>query len=134
MHTDAVHQNQFVSMNGSSVPVLSRLSFLAGEPFAVNVAFRTERGRWVEWTFARELLADGLVEPTGIGDVRLRPDLAADEDILFLEIESPEGYALIEFEREDVAQFVQATLDLVPLGTEHEHFDVEALIDEITNV
>ena len=60
MHTDAVHQSQFVLLNESTTPVLSRLSYHADEPFAVTVAFRTERGRWIEWTFARDLLVSGL--------------------------------------------------------------------------
>ncbi|MFI5559264.1 SsgA family sporulation/cell division regulator [Amycolatopsis japonica] len=134
MHTDAIHQSQFVLLNNSSTPVLSRLSFHAGEPFAVTVAFRTERGRWVEWTFARELLVTGLTDPAGLGDVRVRPDLSEDEAMLTLEIESPDGYASFELEREDVETFLESTYDLVPLGSESEHFDVEALIEEISNV
>lgn len=134
MHTDAVHQSQFVLLNDSTTPVLSRMSFHADEPFAVTVAFRTERGRWIEWTFARDLLVTGLTEPAGIGDVRVRPDLSEDDEMLTLEIESPDGYAAFELEREDVESFVQATLELVPLGTESEHFDVEGLIEEISSV
>jgi hypothetical protein len=134
VHTDSVCQSQFVSMNGSTTPVLSRLSFLASEPFAVSIAFRTDRGHWVEWAFARELLVLGLREPTGIGDVRVRPDLATHEDTLALEIESPEGYALVEIEREDVEHFVDRTIEIVPFGEESENFDVDAFIDEITNV
>jgi hypothetical protein len=121
-------------MNGTEAPVLSRLSFAANEPFAVTVAFRTERGRWIEWAFARELLITGLNEPVGIGDVRVRPDLTDDQDLLFLEIESPDGYALVEFDREDVEAFVTASLDIVPLGAESTYFDVDALIEEISNV
>jgi hypothetical protein len=134
VHTDAVHQSQFVLLNDSTTPVLSRMSFHADEPFAVTVAFRTERGRWIEWTFARDLLVTGLLEPAGIGDVRVRPDLSDDEALLTLEIESPDGYAAFELEREDVQSFVDASLDLVPLGSESEHFDVDGLIEEISNV
>ncbi|RSM83467.1 SsgA family sporulation/cell division regulator [Amycolatopsis sp. WAC 01375] len=134
MHTDAIHQSQFVLLNNSSTPVLSRLSFHADEPFAVTVSFRTERGRWVEWTFARELLVTGLTDPAGLGDVRVRPDLSEDEALLTLEIESPDGYASFELEREDVETFLESTYELVPLGSESEHFDVEALIEEISNV
>ncbi|TVT20664.1 SsgA family sporulation/cell division regulator [Amycolatopsis rhizosphaerae] len=134
MNTDAVHQNQFVTLNGSPAPVLSRLSYVGSEPFAVNLAFRTERGRWVEWTFARELLVTGLSEPAGIGDVRVRPDLATDEDLLILEIESPDGYALVEMEREDVERFLDASAEVVPIGAEAGYFDVDAFIAEITNV
>ncbi|RJQ76346.1 SsgA family sporulation/cell division regulator [Amycolatopsis panacis] len=134
MHTDAIHQTQFVLLNESTTPVLSRLSFHAGEPFAVTVAFRTERGRWIEWTFARDLLATGLTEPAGLGDVRIRPDLSADEELLTLEIESPDGYAAFELEREDVRSFLESSYELVPLGAESEHFDVNGLIEEISNV
>lgn len=134
MSSDAVNQSQFVSLNGSTAPVLSRLSYVASEPFAVNIAFRTDGGQWVEWTFARELLVTGLSEPAGIGDVRVRPDLAADENILLLEIESPDGYALVEIVREDIERFVEATAKIVPFGMESERFDIDAFIDEITNV
>lgn len=134
MHTDAIHQSQFVLLNNSSTPVLSRLSFHVDEPYAVTVSFRTERGRWVEWTFARELLATGLTDPAGIGDVRVRPDLSEDEAMLTLEIESPDGYASFELEREDVESFLGSTFELVQLGCESEYFDIEALIEEISNV
>ncbi|MFD8499664.1 SsgA family sporulation/cell division regulator [Amycolatopsis sp. NPDC059657] len=134
MQTDAVHQSQFVLLNESTTPVLSRLSYHADEPFAVTVAFRTERGRWVEWTFARDLLVDGLVEPAGLGDVRIRPDLVQDEELIILEIESPDGYASFELERADIERFLAASYELVPLGAEDEYFDVDTLIDEITNV
>ncbi|MDT8910223.1 SsgA family sporulation/cell division regulator [Amycolatopsis sp. PS_44_ISF1] len=134
MHTDAVHQTQFVLLNESTTPVLSRLSYHADEPFAVTVAFRTERGRWIEWTFARDLLVTGLDEPSGLGDVRVRPDLSEDEAMLTLEIESPDGYASFELEREDVRNFLDSSYELVPLGGESESFDVDALIEEISNV
>ena len=134
MQTDAVHQSQFVLLNDSTTPVLSRLSYHADEPFAVTVAFRTERGRWVEWTFARDLLVDGLVEQAGLGDVRIRPDLVEDEALIILEIESPDGYASFELERADIERFLAASYELVPLGAEVDHFDVDTLIDEITNV
>jgi hypothetical protein len=134
VHTEAVHQSQFVVLNESTTPVLSRLSYHAEEPFAVTVAFRTERGRWIEWTFARELLVEGLDEPAGLGDVRVRPDLSADEDFLTLEIESPDGYASFELEIEDVRTFLDASYELVPLGEEAAYFDVDGLIEEISNV
>ncbi|WP_284744481.1 SsgA family sporulation/cell division regulator [Amycolatopsis sp. RTGN1] len=134
MQTDAVHQSQFVVLNESTTPVLSRLSYHADEPFAVTVAFRTERGRWIEWTFARDLLVAGLDDPAGLGDVRVRPDLSDDEDFLTLEIESPDGYASFELEVEDVRTFLDASYELVPLGEESSHFDVDGLIEEISNV
>jgi hypothetical protein len=132
--TDAVHQHQFVSLSGSAAPVLSRCSYSAHEPYAVTLAFRTDQGRWVEWSFARELLVTGLSEAAGIGDVRVRPDLASAQDLLAVEIESPDGYAVVEIERDDVERFLDASDAIVPLGAEAEYFDVESLIEELTNV
>ena len=134
MPTDAVHQSQFVLLNNSTTPVLSRMSFQVAEPFAVTVAFRAGQGRWIEWTFARDLLVTGLDEPAGIGDVRVCPDLCEDDELVTLEIESPDGCAVFDMERADVESFVNTTLELVPLGTESEYFDIEVLVAEIENV
>ncbi|MFF5991427.1 SsgA family sporulation/cell division regulator [Prauserella flavalba] len=132
MHQDAVHQSQFVYLNGCGTPLLSRLSYAADEPFTVALAFRIEPGEWVEWEFARDLLLDGITEPTGIGDVRVRPDLATHEDYLVLELESPDGYAVVEIDIEDVRRFTEATVEIVPPGTESGHLDLDALIAHLT--
>lgn len=127
MH-NAVHQSQFVYLNGCSTPVLSRLSYAKGEPFTVTLSFRLEDGEWIEWEFARDLLVSGLRAPSGIGDVRIRPDLWPDEDVLVLELESPDGYAVVEIGRDELRRFANAALELVPLGTESQHLDIDAVI------
>lgn len=132
MHKDAVQQSQFVYLNGCSTPVLSRLSYVATEPFTVALAFRIEPGEWVEWEFARELLITGLTEPAGSGDIRVRPDLAVDAGILVLELESPDGYAVVEVDREDVRRFTEATTEVVEQGAESSHLDLDALIADLT--
>jgi hypothetical protein len=130
--SDAVHQSQFVYLNGDSTQVLSRLSYAKSEPFTVALAFRIEPGEWVEWEFARDLLLTGLTEPTGIGDVRIRPDLSASEHVLVVELESPDGYAVVEMSRVDVARFLDATVELVPPGSESAHLDLDAVIADLT--
>lgn len=134
MRTDVVEQHQFVTLNGCGTPVFSRWSYLAGDPYVVNLAFRTERGRWIEWSFARDLLVTGLMEPAGLGDVRVRPDLAFEDDLLVIELESPDGYAIVEIRRADVARFVDATCEIVALGTESELIDIDAFIAQIIKV
>lgn len=131
VRNDAVHQSQFVYLNGCSTPVLARLMYRADDPFTVSLAFRVDAGEWVEWDFARELLLAGLAEPAGIGDVRLRPDLS-DDELLVLELESPDGYAVVELEIADVARFADATVAIVPPGAEAERLDLDALITELT--
>lgn len=132
MRSDAVHQSQFVYLNGCSTPVLARLMYRADDPFTVSLAFRVDARDWVEWDFSRELLLAGLTEPAGIGDIRLRPDLATDEAYLVLELESPDGYAVVELEIADVRRFADATTAIVPPGTEAERLDLDRLIDELT--
>ncbi|RZS36915.1 sporulation and cell division protein SsgA [Herbihabitans rhizosphaerae] len=134
MTTDAVHTEQLIALYGGTTPVRSRWTYQASSPYTVIAEFQTSHERWVRWMFARELLVDGLVGPAGIGDVRLRPEGIPGREMLIVEIESPEGHAELELDITAVEAFVDATAELVPLGQESEHFDVERLIAEITNV
>lgn len=134
MTADAVYTEQITALIEGATPVVSRWSYQVNEPYTVSVAFQTEPGAWVEWVFARELLVDGLAGPAGIGDVRLRPRRTPGRTALVLEIESPEGHAVLELDREAASRFLNATTRMVPLGAEPDYFDVDALIDEITNV
>jgi hypothetical protein len=134
MTADSVHTVELVALADDTTPVRSRWTYRAAEPFTIFVAFQSEDDVWVEWVFARDLLVNGLVGSAGIGDVRLRPRRTNGRTALQLEIESPEGHALLELDRESVQRFLEATAKIVPLGDESDHFDVDGLIDEITNV
>ncbi len=133
MNTEAIHA-ELVALYDGTTPVRSRWSYRADHPFTVTAAFQTDRDRWVEWVFSRDLLAEGLTDAAGVGDVRFRPVEERGLDMLVVEIESPEGYALLELDHEAVAGFLGLTGELVPFGSEGEHFDVDALIDELTRV
>lgn len=133
MTTEAIH-TELVALYDGTTPVRSRWSFRADQPFTVTAAFQTEPDRWVEWVFSRELLAQGLDGPAGVGDVRMRPEAEDGLTMLAVEIESPEGYAKLELEHGGVAGFLTGTEQLVPLGEESAHFDVDALIAELTRV
>jgi len=133
MTTEAIHA-ELVAMYDGSTPVRSRWSYRADQPFTVTAAFQTERDRWVEWAFSRDLLAEGLRGPAGVGDVRLHPETDTGLTMLVVEIESPEGYAELELEHTGVAAFLEATERIVAMGAESDHFDVDGLIDELTRV
>ncbi|HEX2133110.1 MAG TPA: SsgA family sporulation/cell division regulator [Actinophytocola sp.] len=133
MTTDAIHA-ELVALYDGTTPVRSRWSYRADQPFTVTAAFQTERDRWVEWVFSRELLVAGLASAAGMGDVRLRPESERGLDMLVVEIESPEGYAKLELDHEAVSGFLAATEEAVPISEESAHFDVDALIDELTRV
>jgi hypothetical protein len=133
MSTEAIHA-ELVALYDGSTPVRSRWSYRADQPFTVTAAFQTERDRWVEWAFSRDLLAEGLRGPAGFGDVRLHPEADTGLTMLVVEIESPEGYAELELEHAAVASFLAATERVVAIGAESDHFDVDGLIDELTRV
>lgn len=133
MTTEAIHAD-LVALYDSTTPVRSRWSYRADQPFTVTAAFQTDPARWVEWVFSRELLVEGLTSVAGVGDVRFSPLDERGLHMLVVEIESPEGYALLELDRAAVAEFLGRTEELVPVGGEDDHFDVDALIAELTRV
>jgi Streptomyces sporulation and cell division protein, SsgA len=132
--TQAVEQCQFVTLNGIGTPVLSRWCYLSADPYAVTLSFRTDGGQWITWSFARDLIEFGLNEPTGLGDVRVRPDLSPDPDVLVIELESPDGYAVVEMKRADIERFLDGAERIVPFGAEEEFVDMDAFIEGITKV
>jgi hypothetical protein len=95
------------------------------DPFAVRMTFpapATLEGVDVCWTFARDLLATGVSEPAGHGDVRVRP-FGSDRTVL--EFHAPEGTAVVHVRSDDLRRFLDATADLVPVGLEHRQFDLD---------
>ena len=101
------------------------------DPFAVTVTFRTAYGD-VAWTFARDLLLDGVDSPVGDGDVHVWP--SEDDDgrpVVVVELESDDGQLLAQAPRWAVRRFVSRTLRAVPSGTESELLDLDAVLDAL---
>ncbi|MEU1168739.1 SsgA family sporulation/cell division regulator [Streptomyces sp. NPDC090075] len=71
-----VHRTLVVQLRADGTdrcPVLAHLSYDAGDPFAVTAVFTLDGRVLARWRLDREMLNDGLREPVGVGDVRLRP-------------------------------------------------------------
>lgn len=102
------------------------LGYDPANPLAVVMAFEETRDNvtmWVEWMFARMLLADGLYGPAGDGDVRIELDHTGCG--VWVRIASDTGFAWFQFSRADLADFIADTDTLVPLGKES--VDLDAL-------
>ena len=132
MTRDFVQQDMFTVLHGQPAPVVTRWSYSAYDPFAVSLAVRTRHDRWVEWLVGRELVIDGLDTPMGEGDVRLRPRTVQGYDIVEIEISSHDGRAVLEVDRDLLRHFVDATLEVVPFGTEVDRIDLDDEIARIT--
>src|SRR3569833_625013 len=96
-------------------PVKVELRYDTRDPYAVVAAFRTGRAGWVEWVYARDLLADGLLADAGDGDVRIRPS-----------VEDPaSGHAMFVASAQELAVFLDRSYDVVLPGNEHLWVDVD---------
>ena len=121
-------QLRLVVPGAAALPVRSGLSYDPADPYAVTVAFHTTSGTSsdvVQWTFARQLLADGLTAPAGEGDVQVWPSSSGGGSVVCLSLSSPSGRALFEVPLAELAQFLGETYAVVPSGAESELVDVE---------
>jgi hypothetical protein len=130
---DRVRQDMFAVLHGQETPLLTRWSYRADDPFAVMMSISRPSGRWIDWLLSRDLLIEGLAIPAGIGDVRLTPFTDEEFDVLEVRIGDDEGFASLEFDRDLIERFLEATFDIVPAGAESAVIDVEAEIEKITN-
>ncbi len=97
-------------------------------PYAVEAKFAVDATP-VSWVFARDLLAFGQDQPVGRGDVHVRPILdETGRAAVLLELQSPDGLALVELPAREVRRFVATTADVVAPGTESRHLDVDAAL------
>jgi hypothetical protein len=80
----------------------------------------------------RDLVVAGLEAPVGEGDVRMGPQIVQGYDIVEIEIRSSDGRAVLEVDRDLLRHFVDASVELVALGDEMQHVNLDREIDKIT--
>ena len=117
----------------NSIPVPARLTYRTDDPYAVHITFHVGSDQPVDWTFARELLVEGLFRPCGHGDVRVWPTKMGGRSVVLMALSSPDGDALLEAPAAAVSGWLERTLRVVGPGTESEHlgFD-DGLADLLT--
>lgn len=107
-----------------------RLSWRRDDPLAVTltVVARPEHPALPtgSWVVLRDFLRYGLDEPTGDGEVRLRPD--GDRDRLLLELARGSRPCLVSAPCATIRAFLDATERVVPAGEEASEDDMDALI------
>src|SRR6201995_4742951 len=95
----------FLSGESATEHLDGELSYDPTDPYAVTMRLEARSGS-VTWTFARELLAVGLFEPSGDGDVQVWPCLSSTgEAVVIVELSSPDGSALLQTGSRAVQQF-----------------------------
>lgn len=121
---------ELITPDAPVVPVTVELSYTSRDPYAVRASFRTGPKASVDWVFARDLLADGLVASAGSGDVRVQP-APSDPDRIELELTSPSGRALFTTSARDLGGFLARTYEAVPPTTEYSWLDVDMALSQL---
>ncbi|MER6786019.1 SsgA family sporulation/cell division regulator [Streptomyces sp. NPDC000658] len=114
-----------------SVPVPARLGYRSDDPFAVHVTFHVDSEQPVAWTFARELLVEGVFRPCGHGDVRVWPTKTDGRSVVLMALSSPGGDALLEAPAAQVSAWLERTLRAVPPGSEGEQLGIDDALAEL---
>ena len=122
---------ELIDQTGAVTPMDAELHYDPRDPYAVTTVFITGTTT-VRWTFGRQLLSDGLYEPTGDGDVHVWPCLDSEgRAVVIIELCSPDGEALVQARTTDLSSFVERMAGAVQPGEESAHVDVEATIAAI---
>jgi hypothetical protein len=121
----------FISGESQTELIEGELVFDRADPYAVVMHLEAKSGT-VTWTFARELLAEGLYTPLGDGDVQVWPCLSnTGEAVVIIELRSPDGMALIQAPSRAVHAFVARAEEIVPMGQESGHLALDSLISQL---
>lgn len=124
---------RFVAPDFTTINVRASMRYDQDDPYAVHVVFHPGNpdADTVSWSFGRELLAAGLVEPAGIGDVRVWPWTTPRGESLALALSSPDGNALFEISRSLIARFLRRSYTLVPKGKEPSSMDMDSTVSKL---
>ena len=126
---------RLVAAEQAVVPLVASLHYSGSDPYAIRMAFHVGTEDQVEWIFARDLLADGLVTPEGDGDVQIwpsAPSTAPDGQarsplgVLNIKLSSPFGEAHFEAPATAIGNFLDRTFRIVPMGKESQVVDIDA--------
>ncbi len=114
-----------------AVPVPARLAYRTDDPYAVHITFHIGTDHPVNWTFARELLVEGVFRACGHGDVRIWPTKVDRRSVILMALSSPDGDALLEAPSAQVSAWLERTLRVVPPGTESERLGIDDGLAEL---
>ncbi|MCZ0988959.1 SsgA family sporulation/cell division regulator [Streptomyces diastatochromogenes] len=114
-----------------SIPVPARLSYRSDDPYAIHITFHINSEHPVNWTFARELLVEGVFRPCGQGDVRVWPTKVDGRSVVLMALSSPDGEALLEAPSAQVSAWLERTLRVVPPGSEGGQLGIDDALDQL---
>ncbi|MBT2382817.1 SsgA family sporulation/cell division regulator [Streptomyces sp. ISL-11] len=111
------------------------LDYDSSDPYAVKFTFHLPGDAPVTWAFARELLLDGLSQPSGEGDVHISPASTEHLSDVFIRLQVGAEGALFRAGAAPLVAFLDRTDRIAPLGEERSvadfEYDLAAALDNI---
>ena len=101
--------------------VNAELRYYSEDPFAIQMLLSVDQSPAISWVFGRDLLMTGVDMPAGIGDVQVYPT----HDGVIIELRSGGAAARLLAHTPDISEFIDRTLELVPLGSEMDHYGLD---------
>ncbi|MFJ2723074.1 SsgA family sporulation/cell division regulator [Streptomyces sp. NPDC087437] len=124
---------ELVTPLGTRLPVPTHLLYRSQDPLVVEFFFHDLVRGPVSWVISRELLARGMLAPSGEGDVRVWPTGTGPEVLLHLLLTPPGGFAHLIAPLPALEHWLFRTYQLVPAAQEAEALDLEGYLDRILN-
>ncbi|MEV6106932.1 SsgA family sporulation/cell division regulator [Streptomyces sp. NPDC051940] len=133
MHTEVERdlELKLVLSPERSIAVPARLTYRTADPYAVHITFHVGSAAPVNWTFARELLVEGVFRACGHGDVRIWPTKVAGQNVVCLALTSPDGDALLEAPSGILSMWLERTMRLVPPGREIDQLGMDEALTRL---
>ena len=139
-HLSSLITADLIAERAAPTRIRTTVSWSTDDPYVVALTFHTGRddSANVVWLVGRELLTEALAEgEAGRGDVRFwqaeQPDMAGRFELTCMELISPSGRALFEFDTPELAEFLEDTYDQVEQGFELAFLDWDTEITELSN-
>ncbi|MBO1329871.1 SsgA family sporulation/cell division regulator [Streptomyces sp. VRA16 Mangrove soil] len=108
------------------------VSYDSTDPLVVTMVFDVASERSVSWVVSRDLLAGGLVDQVGEGDIRLWPVHDHEGGLTSVCVRLGSVHtALIELDAEPFMTWLARTYDMVPRGTELDGVDWDELVQPV---
>jgi len=98
------------------------------DPYAVQLVISPvveSKLNAISCRFARELLAESLMGPTGVGDIKIQPWSGPHGNFLVINLAATAGFTRVQLTRSIVDRFIRRAYLNVPKGHEREAIDID---------
>ena len=133
--TEIELEAQLVLGGHESIGIPVRFGYRREDPFAVALEFLGPAADAGTWRFSRDLLTEGLQNPTGIGDVRIWPPCPCHgRPCLRIRLRGDQGSVLLDLPGRQLRRWLRReSYALVPQGQEANLIDWEAELDGLVD-